>query len=235
MHGYIKTPEEVARIASGIYACARNAGEIAVLYRLLHDMRMNKVWKEFMKEKQGMPGVYFHPVIGGTLSAGGPEYAQHRACAKVLSGVFTAVCNRGQLQVSKWHEEEECRNKILADTAKYRQVADDLAANGLVDPAADGGAAALLRLAQAKEEEARRILAEMRTRDDPLVIGKDRGARTVRGVSTVIAGLLHELFGEYLYGIAAILAEVALGEKVGRRMVRTACVPRKSSPKKSKT
>jgi hypothetical protein len=139
------------------------------------------------------------------------------------------------LQVSKWHEEEECRNKILADTAKYRQVAGDLAANGLVDPAADGGAAALLRLAQAKEEEARRILAEMRTRDDPLVIGKDRGDRTVRGVSTVIAAKLHELFGEYLYGIAAILAEVALGEKVGRRMVRTACVPRKSSPKKSKT
>jgi hypothetical protein len=102
MHGYIKTSEEVARIASGIYAGARNAGEIAVLYRLLHDM----------KEKQGMPGVYFHPVIGGTLSAGGPEYAQHRACGKVLSGVFTAVCNRGQLQVSKSPSGTRRRNAV---------------------------------------------------------------------------------------------------------------------------
>ena len=155
MHGYIKTSEEVARIASSIYACARNAGEIAVLYRLLHDMRMNKVWKEFMKEKQGMPGVYLHPAVGGAVSPGGPEYAQHRACGKVLSGVFTAVCNRGQLQVSKWPEEEEYREKVWAPAAECRRVADELAANGLVDPAADGGAAATLRLALVKEARAR--------------------------------------------------------------------------------
>jgi hypothetical protein len=67
------------------------------------------------------------------------------------------------------------------------------------------------------------------------VIVKDRGDRTARGLATVIAARLHELFGEHLYGIAAILAEVGLGEKVGRRMVRTACGPRKSSAKKSKT
>jgi hypothetical protein len=102
-------------------------------------------------------------------------------------------------------------------------VADDLAANGLVDPAADGGAAALLRLAMAREEETRRTLALTRTRDDPLVIDKDRGDRTVRGVSTMLAMHLHELFGEHLYGVAAILAEVGLGEKVSRRVVRSAC------------
>jgi hypothetical protein len=80
-----------------------------------------------------------------------------------------------------------------------------------------------LRLAQAKEEEARRTLAQTRTRDDPLVISKDRGDRTVRGVSTTFAIHLHELFGEHLYGIAAILAEVGLGEKVGRQVVRSGC------------
>jgi hypothetical protein len=80
-----------------------------------------------------------------------------------------------------------------------------------------------LRLALAEEEQARRILAQTRTRDDPLVISKDRGDRTVRGVTTVIAIHLHELFGEHLYGIAAILAEVGLGEKVSRRVVRSAC------------
>ncbi len=235
MHGYIKTSEEVARIASSIYACARNAGEIAVLYRLLHDMRMNKVWKEFMKEKQGMPGVYLHPAVGGAVSPGGPEYAQHRACGKVLSGVFTAVCNRGQLQVSKWPEEEEYREKVWAPAAECRRVADELAANGLVDPAADGGAAATLRLALVKEARARQTLAEMRTRGDPLVIIKDRGDRTVRGVSIAISEKLNELFGDHLYGIAAILAEVALGQKVSRQVVRSACGPRKSSASKSKS
>jgi hypothetical protein len=123
----------------------------------------------------------------------------------------------------------------LAGPAESRRVADKLAANGLVDPAADGAAATVLRMAQNEEDQARQILAQMRTRDDPLVISKDRGDRTVRGVSILIGEKLHELFGDHLCGIAAILAEIGLGEKVGRRTVRTACRPRKSSAKKSKT
>ena len=99
--------------------------------------------------------------------------------------------------VSKWDEVEEYRKKVLAGPAKSRRVADKLAANGLVDPAADGGAAAALRLALIEEERARRILAQTRGRDDPLVISKDRGDRTVRGVSTIMAIHLHELFGEH--------------------------------------
>jgi hypothetical protein len=121
-------------------------------------------------------------------------------------------------------EVEKYREKLLADAAKYRQVADKLAANGLVDPAADAGAAATLRLAQVEEERARRILALTRTRDDPLVIDKDRGDRAARGVSTMLAMHLRELFGEHLYGVAAILTEVGLGEKVSRRVVRSSLV-----------
>jgi hypothetical protein len=153
VYGYDKTPLEVARISVGISACARNVYEISVLNRLMCHPRMNAVWKTA-------------PAVGGAASADGPIYAQQRACGKMLSFAFSTICN--PVPVSKWSEVEEYRKKVLADTAKYRQVADDLAANGLVDPAADGGAAALLRLAQAKEEEARRTLAQTRTRDDPL-------------------------------------------------------------------
>jgi hypothetical protein len=173
-----------------------------------------------MAEKRGMPGVYLYPAVGGAVSPGGPAYAQQRACAKVFSLAFYAVCNPPQ--VSKWREVEAYIDKLLADAAECRRVADKLAANGLVDPAADGGAAASLRLAQVEEERVLRILAQTRGRDDPLVISKDRGDRTVRGVATVIGAGLHEIFGEYLYGIAATLTEVGLGQKVGRRMIRSA-------------
>ena len=235
MYGYIKTPEEVVRIANGIYADARNDGEIAILYRYLHDMLMDRVWKHLMAEKRGMPGVFQLPTVGGALCPGGPALAQQRACGKVLSGAFYAICIRGQLQVSKWDEEEECRSKILAVAAESRRTADRLAAYALVDPKANGTPATALRMAQVEEEDARRILAQMRTRDDPLVISKDRGDRTVRGVSIAIAAKLHELFGDHLYGIAAILAEVGLGEEVSKQVVRSAFGPRKSIPKKSKT
>jgi hypothetical protein len=185
---------------------------------------MEKVWKELTAKRRGMPGVYLHPAVGGAVSAGGPAYAQQLACAKVFSFLFYAVCN--PIQVSKWSEEEANRERQLADTlaktATLRQVADQLAANGLVDPAADGGAAAVLRQAQVEEERTRRILAQMRTRDDPLVVSKDRGDRTVRGVAIVIAEKLHELFGEHLDGTAATLAGVVLDKTVGRRMIRSA-------------
>jgi hypothetical protein len=71
-----------------------------------------------------------HPAVGGAASADGPIYAQQRACGKMLSFAFSTICN--PVPVSKWSEVEEYRKKVLADTAKYRQVADDLAANGLV-------------------------------------------------------------------------------------------------------
>lgn len=138
----------------------------------------------------------------------------------MLSYAFSTICSP---PVSKWDEVEEYRKKVLAGPAESRRVADKLAANGLVDPAADGGAAAALRLALIEEERARRILAQTRGRDDPLVISKDRGDRMVRGVSTIMAIHLHELFGEHLYGLAAIIAEVGLGENVGRQVVRSAC------------
>jgi hypothetical protein len=221
MHGYIKTPIEVFRIGVGIEVCVRNEYEKYVLLRVRHGLRMNKVWKQLMAEKRGMPGVYLHPAVGGAASAGGPAYAQQRACGELLSFAFLAI--RDRVPVSKWSEVEEYRKKVLADTAKYRQVADDLAANGLVDPAADGGAAALLRLAQAKEEESRQILAQTRTRGDPLVIDRDRGDRTVRGVATLIAIKLHELFGDFMYRTAATIAEAGLGEKVEERAVRSMC------------
>jgi hypothetical protein len=180
VYGYNKTPWEVARIGLGISACARDAFEISVLHRLLCHPRMNAVWKELLAEKK--TGGYLHPALGGAASARGPVYAQKQACAKLLSYTFTIICNPAQ--VSKWDEVEKYRERLLADAAKYRQVADDLAANGLADPAADAGAAATLRLAIAREEEMRRTLALTRTRGDPLVIDKDRGDRTARGVST---------------------------------------------------
>jgi hypothetical protein len=235
VYGYIKTPEEVGRIANGIYADARNDGEIAVLYRYLHDMRMDKVWKQLMAEKRGMPGVFQLPAVGGAISPGGPALAQQRACGKVLSGAFYAICIRGQLQVSKWSEEEESRKKVLAGPAESRRVADKLAAHALVDPGANGAAATALRMAQVEEEVARLTIAQMRTRDDPLVISKDRGDRTARGVATAISDKLNELFGAQLYGIAAILAGVGLGEEVSKQVVRSAFGPRKSIAKKSKT
>jgi hypothetical protein len=92
-----------------------------------------------------MPGVYLHPAVGGAVSPGGPAYVQQLACAKVFSFLFYAVFN--PIQVSKWSEEEANRKKMLSDAAACRLVADKLAASGLVDPAADGGAAAALRLA----------------------------------------------------------------------------------------
>jgi hypothetical protein len=233
VYGYFKIPRGVLWIREGILAAARNEYEISEVHRLFHHPRMEAVWKQLTAEKQGMPGVYLHPAVGGAVSPGGPAYAQQLACAKVFSFLFYAVCN--PVPVSKWDETKEYREKILAGPAESRRVADKLAANGLVDPEANGAAAAALRLALVEEERARQILAQTRTRDDPLVIVKDRGDRTARGLATVIAARLHELFGEHLYGIAAILAEVGLGEKVGRRMVRTACGPRKSSAKKSNT
>jgi hypothetical protein len=231
--GYIKTPKEAFLVNMAIRERARNAHEVFVLNLLLHDPRMKAVWKQLMAEKHGMPCVYQHPAVGGAVSADGPACAQQRACAKLISFAFNAICDR--VPVSKWNEEEESRKKVLAGPAESRRVADKLAANALVDPAAAEAAAATLRLAQVEEERGRWILAQMRTRDDPLVVSKDRGDRTVRGVSTLIAITLNELFGDYLYGIAAILAEVGLGEKVGRRMVRTACRPHKSIAKKANT
>ncbi len=233
MHGYFKIPLGVLYIRDGILANARNEYEISEVHRLFHHPRMEAVWKRLTAEKRGMPGVYLHPAVGGAASAGGPAYAQQRACAKVFDFLFFAVCNH--TQVSKWSETEEYIERVLAPPAESRRVAGRLAANGLVDSAADGGAAAALRLALAEEERARRILAQTRTRDDPLVISKDRGDRTARGLSILISKKLNELFGDHLYGIAAILTEVALGEKVSRQVVRSACGPRKSSAKKSNT
>jgi hypothetical protein len=178
VHGYFKIPPGVLYIRAGILAAARNGYEIFEVARLLHHPRMSDVWKELTAEKRGMPGVYLHPAVGGVVSAGGPAYAQQLACAKVFSFLFFAVFN--PIQVSKWSEEAANREKILLDAVGWRLAADKLAANGLVDPAADGGAAAALRQAQVEEERARRILAQMRTRDDPLVIIKERGDRTVR-------------------------------------------------------
>jgi hypothetical protein len=219
VYGYNKTPLEVLRISEGIRASARNAYEIAVLTRLMCHPRMNAVWNQLLAKKR--TGGYLHPVVCGAASDDGQAYAQQRACGKVLSYAFSTICIPPQ--VSKWSETKEYIGEMLAGPAESRRVADKLAANGLVDPAADGGAAAALRLALIEEERARRILAQTRGRDDPLVISKDRGDRTVRGVSTIMAIHLHELFGEHLYGLAAIIAEVGLGENVGRQVVRSAC------------
>jgi hypothetical protein len=233
VYGYFKIPIGVLYIRGGILTDARNEYDISEVNRLFHHPRMGAVWKQLTAEKQGMPGVYRHPAVGGAVSPGGPAYAQQLACAKVFSFLFYAVCN--PVQVSKWSETKEYREKVWDPAAECRRVADRLAANGLVDPEAKVGAAAALRQALVEEERVRRILAQTRTRDDPLVISKDRGDRTVRGLAIECGVKLNELFGEHLYGIAAILAEVGLGAKVSRRMVRTACGPRKSSVKKSKT
>jgi hypothetical protein len=91
-----------------------------------------------------------------------------------------------------------------------------------MDTGADGAVPPVLRLAMVKEDLARQILAQMRARDDPLIVSKDRGDRTVRGVSILIGEKLHELFGKPLDGIAAILAEVAFDQKVSRQVVRSA-------------
>jgi hypothetical protein len=165
MHGYFKIPLGALYIREGILADARNEYEISEVHRLFHHPRMEAVWKELLAKKRGMPGVYQLPAVGGAVSAGGPEYAQQLACAKLFSFIFYVICN--PIQVSKWNETEEYIEKVLAAPAESRRVADRLAANGLVDPAAEIAAAAALRMAQGEEEPARRIIAQTRTRDDP--------------------------------------------------------------------
>jgi hypothetical protein len=221
VHGYFKIPNGVFYHSERMLANARNEYEIYEVYRLFHHPHMEAVWKHLTAEKQGMPGVYLHPAVGGAISAGGPADAQQLACAKLFDYLFYVACN--PIEVTKRSEEEENRKKVLADAAESRRVADRLAASGLVDPDANAAAAATLRQAQVEEERARRILAQMRTRDDLLVVDKDRGDdRRARAASILFGDKLHELFGKHLYGIAAILAEVALGKKVSKRAVRSA-------------
>jgi hypothetical protein len=226
VHGETKVPFEVFRISDCIRARCRYAWEVEVLERLLHHKLMARVWRQLLAKKRGMPGVYMHPAIGDAVSADGPAIAQNRACGELFSAAFFTICN--PVPASKWDEVEEFSQKMLADAATYLRVAGDLADNGLVDPAADGGVAPLLRLAKVKKEQARRALAQMRTRDDPLVIDRDRGDRTVRGVSTLIAARMRELFGEDLLGLVSILVEVGLGKNASRQAVRSACkkIPR---------
>jgi hypothetical protein len=63
----------------------------------------------------------------------------------------------------------------------------------------------------------------LRPEEDPLTITKNRGDPIVRGVLTVISFQLNESFGSPLYGTAATLTAVALGEtSVTSRAARSA-------------
>ena len=211
MHGYFKISTQVRQDRQQHYPCARNPARSRSFIDFCTTCAGTRFGRKLTKEKQGMPGVDLHPAVGGAVSPGGPEYAQHRACGKVLSGVFTAVCNRGQLQVSKWPEEQEHREKVWARAAELvgLQTSSPLTASWTLRRRWCSGH---LAPSPVKEARARRILAEMRKCGDPLVIIKDRGDRTVRGVSIAISEKPNELFGDHLYGIAAILAEVARPE-----------------------
>jgi hypothetical protein len=212
-----KPPAYAVKIKEAILAEASDDGDKAVVERLFNDRRMAYVWKELMATSRNSPGMYLHPAVGNPQSR---IFAQQRACAKVFDFVVFAV--RNPVAVSKWEQIEKERAEVLADAVASRGFADEMAAAAIGDPQIAPGAAAALRLSQDKDERAQRLFEQMRTRDDPLVIDKERGDPFVRGIVTVTVTRLRGIYGKDLYKIAAILAEVITGQTVSKRAARSA-------------
>lgn len=225
-----KLPAYVVKIKEIILEEARDDHE--AVESVFNDRRMAYVSKELMAEKRNSPGMYLHPAVGNPRSL---VFAQQRACAKVFDFVVFAI--RNPVAVSKWEQTEKERDKLLAGADVSREYADKMAAAAIVDPEIAPGAAAAMRLAQDEEERTKLLIAQMRTRDDPLVVSNDRGDPWVRGIVTMATCRLREIYGKDLYKIGATIAEVITGQPVSKQAARSAAAKNRLSlaTKKSTT
>jgi len=202
-----------------------------ILIRLATDDRMQKVWKELLRKQR--VGQFKYPA-----SPNDPTLAAHEAQAKALAitffYAFSVACD--QLPVSKLEPVNEPKTILLAKAEILLDIADDLAVT-LTQPLCNAetsaeGLADVTALRRVANWLISNVDQHLRASDDPLTIEYDRGDPVARGVPIAIAAWFEKTFGNRLYGTAATLGSVALGQQTSERATRSAFSGRKEVPKK---
>ena len=168
-----------------------------------------------------------------------PTLAAHEAQAKALAitffYAFSVACD--QLPVSKLEPVNEAKTILLAKAEILLDIADDLAVT-LTQPLCNAetsaeGLADVTALRRVANWLISNVDQHLRASDDPLpMIEYDRGDPVARGVPIAIAAWFEKTFGNRLYGTAATLGSVALGQQTSERATRSAFSGRKEVPKK---
>jgi hypothetical protein len=196
----------------------------------LADPKMRGVYGHLLRRNR-QTGGFFCPVRRTPLEGQSPQEAQLRAIREVLLVAMNAAGDR--IAASKAEEIEAAKVRWKAGASLLTGLAHDfeLAAQhgtyGLGDPEIREMIAEEVLVARRFADRLEYFASHARRPDDPLVVMRHSEDPIVKGVQTMIAVELQELFGDGFHGTAATLTSVALGVETTPRTSRSALSSKK--------
>jgi hypothetical protein len=211
-------PEPVARAARTLrehYLKSNNVKHNAVLERLIADERMRRFWKEFSRhrrEQHQKTDAFLRSANVLWIDSEAPQDHQNAAMNSLLNFAVNLAVNAPRVITPK--ELETVRSGMLDKVAALRLAADEIRRYGPSQAAA----------AKANDDIARNLEEQLSKMEaSPLVVHRDTGDAQARCFCILFTDYCRQLFGSPLYGITAIIANVALEREITARTVEGWC------------
>jgi hypothetical protein len=217
-------PEPVASIFGN------DAGVVAG--RLLRDPRMRNVWKPLLSRRPD--GRFMHSASVSVRGANAQQ-RQGAAMAELFHYVVCATMWPGTITTRS--KAEQKRRRFLAKAEELRADAEMWLRDAPADApfglwTNDFGPDTHWRRLMDASEAYKEIAAEAYAGDMRMALDRARGDGDVRWFALAVADKCRSLFGSPMYGVTSTLVSVALGRKVGHRLVREWCATADKAQKK---